>query len=123
MTGMSASAWPQEIRLAADKKALIIRFEDGVSASLPAEMLRVLSPSAEVQGHAPDQRKTIPGKRNVMILAVEPMGNYAIRLRFDDLHETGIFSWALLHDFASNQESLFNAYLEELAAKGLSRDR
>lgn len=117
----ASSPWPEEIRLSADKKALHIRFEDGISASLSAEMLRVLSPSAEVQGHAPDQRKTIPGKCDVMILGLEAMGNYAIRLRFDDLHETGIFSWSLLHDFACNGEALFNVYLQELAEKGLSR--
>lgn len=116
-----STPWPVEIRLAADKKALHIRFEDGVSASLSAEMLRVLSPSAEVQGHAPDQRKTIPGKRDVMILGVEAMGNYAIRLHFDDLHATGIYSWSLLYDFACNGEALFKAYLQELAEKGLSR--
>jgi DUF971 family protein len=115
--------WPTEIRLAADKKALKIRFDDGVSGEIPAELLRVRSPSAEVQGHMPDQRKTVPGKRDVMIIGVEAVGNYAVRLRFDDLHDSGIYGWPLLYRFATEGEGIFAEYLAELDAKGLSRER
>jgi DUF971 family protein len=115
--------WPTEIRLAKDRRSLALTFSDGLSAALSAEMLRVMSPSAEVQGHSPAERKTVPGKREVMILAVEPVGNYAIRLRFDDMHDTGLYGWPLLHRYAREREALFAAYLAELEAKGLSRDR
>ncbi|MCA1952000.1 MAG: DUF971 domain-containing protein [Hyphomicrobiales bacterium] len=115
--------WPTEIRLAKDRRSLALTFSDGLSAALSAEMLRVMSPSAEVQGHSPAERKTVPGKREVMILAVEPVGNYAIRLRFDDMHDTGLYGWPLLYRFARERDALFDAYLAELEAKGLSRDR
>ena len=84
--------------------------------------LRVHSPSAEVQGHSPDERKTVPGKRNVAILEVQPVGNYAVRLVFDDLHSTGIFSWDYLSELGRNRERKWQDYLDELAGKGLSRD-
>lgn len=113
--------WPIEIRLDAGKRLLHITFDDGFSAAIPAEMLRVMSPSAEVQGHAPDQRKTIPGKRNVMIIGVEAVGNYAIRLRFDDMHDTGIYGWPLLYRFGRDQVALMAEYEAELAAKGMKR--
>jgi DUF971 family protein len=115
--------WPTEIRLAKDKRSLTITFSDGLVAELAAEMLRVMSPSAEVQGHTPEERKTVPGKREVMILSVEPVGNYAIRLRFDDMHDPGLYGWPLLHRFGREKDALFAAYLAELEAKGLSRDR
>lgn len=114
--------WPTEIRLAKDRRALVVSFSDGFSAEIPAEMLRVMSPSAEVQGHTPEERKTVPGKREVMILAVEPVGNYAIRLRFDDMHDSGIYGWPLLHRFGREKEALLSAYVAELEAKGLSRE-
>jgi DUF971 family protein len=88
---------------------------------LPAEMLRVLSPSAEVQGHSPEQRVTVPGKKNVRILRLEPVGNYAVRIIFDDGHDTGLFVWNYLRDLGENQEARFQNYLDELAAKGLTR--
>ena len=119
----SSEPWPVEIRLSADKRNLILRFEDGFSGQIPAEMLRVMSPSAEVQGHSPDQRKTVPGKREVMILEVEAVGNYAIRLRFDDMHDSGIYGWPLLYRFARDQTALMAEYEAELAQKGLSRER
>ena len=81
--------WPKELRLAKDRRTLAVTFEDGSAFTLPAEYLRVESPSAEVQGHNPDERKTVPGKREVMILQVQPVGNYAVRLVFDDMHSTG----------------------------------
>jgi len=114
--------WPTELRLAKDKKSLIAVFEDGSSFTLAAEYLRVTSPSAEVQGHAPDERKTVPGKRNVAILEVHPIGNYAVRLVFDDMHSTGIYSWDYLYELGRNYQRNWQDYLDELAAKNLSRD-
>jgi DUF971 family protein len=116
------AAWPVELRVRGDRKALQVSFDDGFSAEIPAEMLRVMSPSAEVQGHTPDERKTVPGKRDVMILGVEPVGNYAIRIRFDDMHDSGIYGWPLLYRFGRDRESLFAGYLAELEAKGMSRE-
>lgn len=115
--------WPTEIRLRKDRKALTVTFEDGGRFTLDAEYLRVKSPSAEVQGHAPEERKTVPGKRDVEILEVQPVGNYAVRLVFDDLHSTGIYSWNYLHELGRNRAAYWQDYLDELAAKGLSRDR
>ena len=116
-------AWPVEIRLVKDRRALHVTFEDGNTFTLSAELLRVTSPSAEVQGHSEAQRKTVGGKRNVTILSVDPVGNYAVRIGFDDMHNTGIYSWAFLHDLGSNAERRFKDYLDDLAAKGLDRDR
>ena len=90
------SVWPSELRVSADRRALSIAFDDGFAGSISAELLRVRSPSAEVQGHSPSERKTVPGKRNVMIIGVEPVGNYAVRLKFDDMHDSGIYGWTLL---------------------------
>jgi len=114
--------WPTELRLGKDRKSLSVTFDNGESCDLPAEYLRVKSPSAEVQGHSPDERKTVPGKRNVMILEVIPIGNYAVRLVFDDLHSTGIFSWDYLLELGRNRETNWQDYLDELAAKGMSRE-
>jgi DUF971 family protein len=114
--------WPQELRLGKDRKSLAVAFDNGSRYELPAEYLRVRSPSAEVQGHSPDERKTVPGKRNVMILEVIPIGNYAVRLVFDDLHATGIFSWDYLLELGRNREAYWRDYLDELAAKGMSRE-
>lgn len=114
--------WPTELRLRRDRRHLVITFDSGESFELPAEYLRVRSPSAEVQGHAPDQRKTVAGKINVMILEVQPVGNYAVRLVFDDMHTTGIYSWPYLADMGRNRERYWREYLDELAAKGLKRE-
>jgi len=116
-----AGAWPTELKLDKDKRTLSVTFDDGRSFALPAEMLRVLSPSAEVQGHSPEQRVTVPGKRNVRILRLEPVGNYAVRIVFDDGHDTGLFVWDYLRDLGENQEARFQSYLDELAAKRLTR--
>lgn len=116
------TAWPSELRLSKDRKLLTIAFENGERFELAAEYLRVRSPSAEVQGHNPSERKTVPGKRDVMILEVLPVGNYAVRLVFDDMHSTGIFSWDFLADAGRNREAYWQEYLDELAAKGLARD-
>jgi DUF971 family protein len=117
------TAWPTEIRLSAAKKTLSVTFEDGRSIALDAEYLRVMSPSAEVQGHSAAERKTVGGKVNVTILAVEPIGNYAVRLVFDDGHNTGLFTWAYLDELARDREARWSAYLAALAQKGLARDR
>ena len=114
-------AWPTELRLHKDRKTLSVSFDNGERYDLSAEYLRVKSPSAEVQGHSPDERKTVPGKQNVMILEVQPVGNYAVRLVFDDLHSTGIFSWDYLLELGRNQGAYWQDYLDELAAKGMTR--
>ena len=119
----ATSPWPVEIRLAKDCRALNVVFDDGASFELSAELLRVISPSAEVQGHSESERKTIGGKRNVKILSIDPVGNYAVRLGFDDMHTTGIFSWAFLHEIGRDAGQRFQLYLDDLAAKGLDRDK
>src|SRR3954470_17626469 len=113
-----ATPWPSELRLSKDKRTLNVAFEGGESFALPAEYLRVKSPSAEVQGHSPDERKTVPGKRNVMILEVNPVGNYPLRLAFDAMRPTGIYSWDSLREPGRNQPKYWQDYLDELAAKG-----
>jgi DUF971 family protein len=116
-------AWPVEIRLPKDRRTLHVAFDDGRTFELSAELLRVTSPSAEVQGHSEAERKTVGGKRNVTILSVDPVGNYAVRLRFDDMHSTGIYSWAFLRDLGVNADQRFQDYLDDIKAKGLDRDR
>ena len=120
-TEPAATPWPTEIRLHKDRRTLTVAFDNGESHALAAEYLRVKSPSAEVQGHAPEERKTVPGKRNVAILEVQPVGNYAVRLVFDDMHSTGIYSWDYLLDLGRNRPRYWQAYLDELAAKGMDR--
>jgi DUF971 family protein len=115
-------AWPSELRLHKDKKTLTVTFVDGEAYDLPAEYLRVKSPSAEVQGHSAEERKTVPGKRDVMIMEVLPVGNYAVRLVFDDMHSTGIFGWEYLRDLGRGRDKYWQDYLVELAVKNLSRD-
>ncbi len=119
---MSAAPWPVEIRLKSADKALEIDFDSGETFRLPAEYLRVESPSAEVKGHVPSQRQIVAGRRHVGILGVEPVGNYAIRIRFDDLHDTGIYSWSYLYELGRTQESRWRDYLAELEKRGLSRE-
>jgi DUF971 family protein len=118
-----ALAWPVEIRLPKDRRTLRVAFDDGHTFDLPAELLRVTSPSAEVQGHSEAERKTVGGKRNVTILSVDPVGNYAVRIGFDDMHSTGIYSWTFLHDLGVNAGQRLQDYLDDLQAKGLDRDR
>jgi len=112
---------PTELRVSKDRKLLTVTYPGHQAFQLEAELLRVLSPSAEVQGHSPEQRITVPGKRNVAILGVEPVGNYAVRITFDDLHDTGIFTWDYLHDLGHEKGARWSAYLAELEQKGLSR--
>ena len=118
-----STPWPTELRLKNDKKTLVVSFDDGASYDLSAEYLRVSSPSAEVQGHSPDQRKTVPGKRNVEIMTLDPVGNYAVRITFDDMHNTGIFSWVYLKRLGEEHAVIWGDYLDELDRKNLSRDR
>jgi DUF971 family protein len=120
--GAPGSPWPTELRLSKDRRALTVSFDSGERLVLDAEYLRVTSPSAEVQGHSPDERKTVPGKRNVAILEVHPVGNYAVRLVFDDLHSTGIYSWEYLLKLGRERATIWQDYLDELAGKNLSRD-
>lgn len=118
---MMAAAWPTELRLAKDKRVLTVSFDDGKSFTLSAELLRVLSPSAEVQGHSEAQRVTVAGKKDVQILRIEPVGNYAARIVFDDGHDTGLFAWDYLRELGENQDARWQAYLADLAAKRLAR--
>lgn len=113
---------PVEIRLKREEKILEIDFENGESFRLPAELLRIESPSAEVQGHSPAQKTLVAGRRHVGIMRVEPVGNYAVRIAFDDLHDSGLYTWDWLYDLGRNQDEIWRAYLEAMEAKGLSRD-
>ena len=119
MTG--AQPWPIELRLAKDKGTLTVAFDNGESFALNAEYLRVESPSAEVQGHGGNQKQIVPGKRHVTIAAVEPVGNYAVRLRFDDGHDTGLYSWAYLHELGVRHAEKWAAYLSALRSRKLER--
>ena len=118
----AADPWPVEIRVKRAERLLVITFDDGSTFELPAELLRVESPSAEVQGHAPGQKVIVPGKKHVGIVRVEPVGNYAIRIVFDDGHDTGIYSWSYLHDLGRRKEEIWQRYLRALEERGLSRE-
>jgi DUF971 family protein len=118
----TAAPWPVELRLKRAEKRLEIRFDDGKEFSLPAEYLRVESPSAEVQGHGPGEKIVVAGRVHVGIMELEPVGNYAVRIKFDDLHDTGIFSWEYLYQLGAEQDKRWRAYLAALAIKGLSRE-
>jgi DUF971 family protein len=118
---MTNEPWPTEIRLKDKGRMLAVSFDGGDAFDLSAEYLRVMSPSAEVQGHSAAERKIVGGKQNVAIIQVEPVGNYAVRLVFDDMHSTGIYSWRYLHELGSEHEKRWAAYLAELEGKGLSR--
>ena len=114
--------WPDELRYISAEKRLEVSFDNGESHSLPAELLRVESPSAEVQGHGPGQKVVIAGRRHVGIMEIEPMGNYAVKLKFDDLHDTGIYAWDYLLTLGREQDRIWADYLAALEAQGLSRD-
>ena len=118
----SGGPWPVEIRVRRAERRLEIDFDDGASFSYPAELLRVESPSAEVQGHVPSQKVTLPGKRHVGVVELEPVGNYAVRIVFDDGHSTGIYSWPNLYRLGRDQDRIWQSYLQALADKGLSRE-
>jgi DUF971 family protein len=119
---VSDETWPTEIRLLGDKRTLALAFADGRRVEIPAELLRVESPSAEVQGHSASERRLVAGKRGVRILGVDPVGNYAVRLVFDDGHSTGIYTWTFLLDMGERQAEILRDYEARLLAKGLNRD-
>jgi DUF971 family protein len=119
---MAGAPWPVEIRLKRAEKELEVAFDSGETFRLPAEYLRVESPSAEVKGHGPGQKQLVWGRKHVGILGVEPVGNYAIRIKFDDLHDTGIYSWTYLHELGREQEKRWGDYLAALEKQGLTRE-
>lgn len=121
MSGSVSGTWPLELRLDAAKTTLTVSFDSGERFALPAEYLRVESPSAEVQGHGADTKRIEAGKRHVKILRLEPVGNYAVRIVFDDGHDTGLFSWTYLHELGANYSKTWNAYLAALKARNLDR--
>ena len=121
MSDTDTQAWPTELRLHKDRRTLTIAFEDGRHFDLPAEYLRVSSPSAEVQGHSPAERQTVGGKRAVEIIEVLQVGNYAVRLVFDDMHSTGIYNWDYLYGLGRDYAANWQAYLDELAARKMTR--
>ena len=122
MADEEKDVWPTEIRVLKGGSGLLVTFENGESYEMSAEYLRVESPSAEVQGHGPGERKTVPGKKDVAIMKVEPVGNYAVKLIFDDMHDTGLYSWQYLRQLGRERETRWQGYLTELAARGLSRE-
>lgn len=122
MTDAAARPWPNELRLKKSERLLTVAFDDGAAFSLPAELLRVESPSAEVQGHGSGQKTTVPGKRHVAIETLEPVGNYAVRIIFSDGHDSGLFTWETLYRLGQDQDRIFADYIAALTDKGLSRD-
>ena len=114
---------PTELRVSRDRRHLSVTFPGEQPFEFAAEMLRVLSPSAEVQGHSPQERVTVPGKKDVTIARIEPVGNYAVRIVFDDFHDSGIFTWPYFMTLGREKEERWQSYLDELAQKGLSRER
>ncbi len=112
---------PTEIRLAKDKAHLSVTFDNGEVYTYTAEFLRVVSPSAEVQGHSPDQKQTVGGKSKIEIMKIEPIGNYAVRLTFTDFHDSGLYSWVYLLEIGRDHDRLWAEYLFELESRGLSR--
>ena len=121
-TTLETKHWPEEVRYISADKRLEVGFDNGVRFSYPAELLRVESPSAEVQGHSASEKKIVAGRKHVGIMEIEPVGNYAIRIKFDDLHDTGLFSWQYLYQLGENQDQIWQAYLDGLEAQGLSRE-
>ena len=118
----AAGPWPVELRVNRQEKWLKVSFDNGEAFTLPAELLRVESPSAEVQGHGPGQKTIIAGRRHVSIMDLEPVGNYAVKIKFDDLHDTGMYSWRYLYQLGRNRAQLWQDYLKALEDRGLSRD-
>jgi len=121
MANSGKTFWPTELVVKRAERVLHIAFDDGSSFALSAEYLRTQSPSAEVQGHSEAERKTIGGKQTVAITGAEPVGNYAVRLLFDDGHDTGLYSWSYLHELGQEYDTRWKKYLQELADKGLRR--
>lgn len=113
---------PVEIRLNHDENTLEVDYKSGEAISLPAELLRVESPSAEIQGHSPDEKKILGGRKEVAIIEIKPVGNYAIEIKFDDLHDTGIYTWDYMFELGRNQDAIWAEYLKNLEAAGLKRE-
>lgn len=113
---------PTDIAVSRTDRTLTLTYADGTVHVLPAEYLRVFSPSAEVQGHSPDQRQVVGGRRYVGIMDLEPIGHYAVRILFDDLHDTGLYSWDYLWDLAVTRNARWEGYLADLTRAGKSRD-
>ena len=114
--------WPSEIKLKKADRILEVIFEGGQAYSLSAEYLRIESPSAEVQGHGTGHKTIVPGKRHVAITSLEPVGNYAVRIIFDDGHDSGLFTWETLYRLGHNHDQIWADYIAALTDKGLSRD-
>src|SRR5690606_16202264 len=114
---------PSELRVSKDRRLLTVTFPGHQPFEFSAEMLRVLSPSAEVQGHSPDQRVTVPGKIDVTITKMGPVANYGVRITVSDFHDIGIFTWDYFHELGHEQDARWQSYLDELATKGLSREK
>ena len=122
MSAGGTTRWPVELRLKKAEKLIEVAFDDGTHFRLAAEYLRVESPSAEVQGHGPGQKTLVAGRAHVGIIGLEPVGNYAVRITFDDLHDTGIYSWSYLYHLGVEYQDRWRTYLDGLAANGLSRE-
>ena len=122
MSAGGTTRWPVELRLKRAEKLLEIAFDDGSHFQLAAEYLRVESPSAEVQGHGAGQKTLVHGRAHVGIIGLEAVGNYAVKITFDDLHDTGIYSWNYLYQLGVEHKRRWREYLGALAANGLSRE-
>ena len=123
MAGLSKDTpAPQDITVHSASRVLEVAFSDGKNFRIPFELMRVYSPSAEVQGHGPGQETLQTGKRDVGLVALEPVGNYAVQPTFSDGHESGIYTWEYLHFLGSQQDELWNDYLQRLQAAGVDRD-
>ncbi|PWE18145.1 hypothetical protein DDZ18_00585 [Marinicauda salina] len=118
---MAGRPWPVRLAFRDGARALTIEFDDGARFDIPFELLRVESPSAEVQGHAPDQKRLVTGKRDVRVTEAEPVGRYAVRLTFDDGHASGIYSWDYLRELGENADGLMADYAARLAEAGMAR--
>jgi DUF971 family protein len=122
MAGLSAhTPIPTALTLHSASRMLEVHFDDGAQFTLPCEYLRVFSPSAEVRGHG-GPMQTVPGKRLVNIVAIEPVGHYAVKLVFSDGHDSGLYGWDTLYELGREQTTLWQDYLDRLAAAGLTRD-
>ncbi len=113
--------WPTEIRYKRAEKVVEVDFDDDLSFRYPAELLRVESPSAEVMGHG-EGKTIVAGRKHVGIMQIEPVGNYAVRIHFDDMHNTGIYSWAYLRHLGEHRDEIWGTYLDALDDRGLTRD-
>jgi DUF971 family protein len=122
-TADTTADWPRELRVVRDRTALAVTFESGLAVTIPAELMRVESPSAEVQGHSAAGKTLVAGKRGVTVTGVEPVGNYAVRLTFSDGHDTGLFTWRYLRQLGTEAETMMAAYDAAVTKAGLSRDR